>query len=56
VASHDASGLIVAGTVAALAGSFLGTRLLKKVTMKAVHLIVGVMLLLLAIALGAGFI
>lgn len=56
VANHDASGLIVAGIVAAFAGSFIGTRLLKRVTMKAVQLIVGAMLLLLAIALGAGFI
>ena len=40
MASHDASGLIFAGIVAAFAGSFIGTRLLKKVTMKAVQLMV----------------
>lgn len=56
VAGHDATGLIEAGMVAAFAGSFIGTRLLKKVTMKAVQVTVGVMLLLLAITLGVGFI
>jgi uncharacterized membrane protein YfcA len=56
LAVQHASGLIVAGIIAAFAGSFLGARLMKKITMKAVQIIVGVMLLLLAIALGTGLI
>ncbi len=49
-------GLILAGTVAAFLGSFVGSRMVKKVTMRAVRQIVGGMLLLLAVALGAGLI
>jgi hypothetical protein len=56
LAVQHASGLIVAGIIAAFAGSFLGARLMKKITMKAVQIIVGLMLLLLAIALGIGLI
>jgi uncharacterized membrane protein YfcA len=53
---HSAWALIVAGTVAAFVGSFIGARLVKKVTMRAIQVLVGVMLLLLGIALGAGLI
>lgn len=53
---HDGMGLIAAGIFAAFAGSFIGTRLLTKVTMKAVQWIVGIMLLVLALALGGGLI
>ncbi|AFM24951.1 sulfite exporter TauE/SafE family protein [Desulfomonile tiedjei] len=54
--THDGTGLIMAGIAAAFAGSFIGARLMKKITMKTVQMIVGMMLLLLAIALGAGII
>jgi uncharacterized membrane protein YfcA len=50
------AGLVIAGTAAAFLGSFIGKRLLDKVTYRAVQLIVGVMLVLLALALGAGII
>ena len=48
--------LILAGTIAAFAGSFMGNKLLKKITLKKLHVFIGVMILLLAIALGAGVI
>jgi hypothetical protein len=50
------SGLVTAATLAAFAGAFAGSRLLKKVTLKHVQHIVSVALLLLAICLGAGLI
>ena len=48
--------LVVAATVAAFVGSFVGSRLVEKVTMQMLHKIVGTLLLLLAIALGAGLV
>jgi uncharacterized protein len=51
---HEGTGLIFAGMLAAFTGSFVGTRLLKKTTMKSVQSIVGAMLFALALALGAG--
>lgn len=49
-------GLILAGSLAAFLGAFIGSRLLKKITMRAIQIIVGIMLFVLAIALGAGLI
>ncbi len=49
-------GLVAAATLAAFVGAFTGSRLMKKVTMKTVQGIVGVMLILLAIGLGTGII
>ncbi|MBI3947504.1 MAG: TSUP family transporter [Armatimonadetes bacterium] len=46
--------LVGAATLAAFLGSFLGARLVKKVTLQTVQRVVGVMLLVVAIALGAG--
>jgi len=46
--------LVLAGTLAAFLGAFIGSRLLQKITMRAIQATVGVMLLLLSIALGAG--
>ncbi len=54
--SEGITGLIVAGCLAAFAGSFIGTRLLKKVTMRGIQRLVGIMLFLLAAALGSGLI
>ena len=50
----DARTLVIAGIIAAFAGSFIGARLVRKVTLAAVKRLVGAMLLLLALALGAG--
>ncbi|MBM3420653.1 MAG: sulfite exporter TauE/SafE family protein [Bacteroidetes bacterium] len=49
-------GVLICGILAAFTGSYTGTRLVKKVTMRHIQLIVGVMLLLLAVALGSGII
>jgi uncharacterized membrane protein YfcA len=47
-------GLVVAATLAAFVGSFIGRRLLKKVKLRTVQVIVGLMLILLGIGLGSG--
>jgi len=46
--------LILAGTLAALAGAWVGARMLTKVTLVFVRRLVGVLLLLLALGLGSG--
>ena len=46
--------LVLAATLAAFLGAFIGSRLLQKITMRAIQATVGVMLLLLSITLGAG--
>jgi len=56
MAEPGIKGILVWGILAAFAGSFTGTRLVKKITMRQIQLIVGVMLLLLAVALGSGVI
>lgn len=48
--------LIIAGSLAAFVGAFIGSRLLKKITMRAIQVAVGVMLLLLAVALSTGLV
>ena len=47
-------GLVVAGSLAAFLGAFIGSRLLKKVTMRGIKTAVGIMLFLLSMALGPG--
>jgi uncharacterized protein len=49
-------GLVLAGTFAAFTGAFIGTRLLKKVTLRGIQVAVGIMLIMLAATLGAGLI
>ena len=48
--------LLIAGTVAAFIGSSVGKYLLEKVTFDTIHVIVGIMLMLLGIAISAGII
>ena len=50
------TGLVIAGSLAAFLGAFIGSRLLKKITMHTIQIIVGVMLALLAVGLGSGMI
>ena len=52
----DQVGLLVAATIAAFAGAFLGARLLPKLTLRNIQLLVAVLLMVIAIALGAGLI
>jgi uncharacterized membrane protein YfcA len=51
---HGESGLIIAGILCAWLGSFIGVRLLRKITFKTLQVIVGAMLLVLSAALGIG--
>lgn len=53
---HSAWTLVAAGTVSAFLGSFIGARLVRKVTMRAIQVLVGFMLLFLGIGLGFGLI
>lgn len=52
----DALSLAATGVVAASAGALIGSRLLRAVTMRGIQLVVGVLLVLVAVALGAGLI
>lgn len=49
-------GIVLYATLAAIAGAYLGNKLLKKVTIDFLQITVAVLLLLLAIALGAGWV
>ncbi|MBI4432987.1 MAG: TSUP family transporter [Candidatus Omnitrophica bacterium] len=49
-------GLILAATISAFAGALLGRELLKKITLRTVQIVVGVMLILLGLALSIGLI
>jgi uncharacterized membrane protein YfcA len=53
---HENMTLLISATLAAIAGAFLGNRLLKKVTFRFVQIVVAVMLIVISIALGAGII
>ncbi|MBN2764130.1 MAG: sulfite exporter TauE/SafE family protein [Bacteroidales bacterium] len=53
---HEHLLLIISATLAAIIGAFIGNKLLKKITLRFVQVIVGVMLFLIAIALGTGLI
>jgi len=48
--------LVIIATLAAIAGAFIGNKLLKKVTLKFIQILVAVMLIIISIALGAGLI
>jgi len=50
------TGLLMAGAAAAFIGAFVGSRYMKSVTMRSVRVLVGVMLLTLAIAIGSGLV
>jgi len=48
--------LVLCATLAAISGAYIGNKLLKKVTLKFLQATVAIMLILISIALGAGFI
>lgn len=56
VIQGDVRYLVVVATLAAFAGAFIGSRLLKKTTMESIQQIVAVLLVMMAIALAAGLI
>jgi len=49
-------GLVISGTLAAFAGAFIGSRLLKKVTLRTVHIIVAACMIVVGIGLSEGLI
>jgi uncharacterized membrane protein YfcA len=53
---HENLPLVISATLAGIAGSYFGIKLLKKVTLKFMQRLVAIMLILISIALGAGFI
>ena len=53
---HENLTLLISATFSAIAGAYFGKRLLKKVTLRNIQLTVAVMLILISIALGSGFI
>ena len=53
---HENFALLAVATLSAITGAFLGKKMLKKVTLRGIQLLVAIMLLLLAVALGLGFI
>jgi len=48
--------LIIAATFSAIAGAFIGNKLLNKITLRFIQVLVAIMLILIAISLGAGII
>lgn len=48
--------LVLFATLAGIAGAYVGNKLLKKVTLRAIQILVAVMLILVSIALGAGLV
>jgi len=54
--SKDLYGLIAAAIIAAFAGSFIGVRLVKKVTLRAIQIIVGIMLVMVGVGIASGLI
>jgi uncharacterized protein len=53
---QEITGLVIAGSLAAFTGAFIGSRLLKKVTLRGIQVTVGVMLLFLSIGLALGLV
>ncbi len=53
---HEHYMLIISATLAAIAGAFIGSKLLKKITLEFIQILVAIMLIIIAIALGAGII
>lgn len=53
---HEKLSYVLAATFAAIAGSLIGKRLLKKITLKFIQVTVAIMLFVIAIALGTGLI
>lgn len=51
---HENLTLLIAATLSAIAGAFIGKKLLKKVTLRSIQVLVAVMLILISGALGVG--
>ncbi len=53
---HENIILLISATLAAIAGAYIGSKLLKKITLRFIQVLVAIMLILISIALGAGII
>ncbi|HEX6427787.1 MAG TPA: sulfite exporter TauE/SafE family protein [Niastella sp.] len=53
---HENLTLVISATLAAIAGSYIGNKLLKKVTLKFIQIFVAILLIITSLALGAGLI
>lgn len=53
---HENWALVISAALAAIAGSYIGNRLLKKVTLKFLQMLVAIMLIIISLALGMGLI
>jgi uncharacterized membrane protein YfcA len=53
---HENLTLVICATLAAIAGAYVGNKLLKKITLKFIQLLVAIMLIVISLALGAGLI
>jgi uncharacterized membrane protein YfcA len=53
---HEQLPLLISATLAAIAGAFIGSKLLKKITLRFIQVLVAIMLFVIALALGAGII
>lgn len=53
---HENMMLLISATVAAIAGAYVGSKLLKKITLRFIQIIVAVMLIIISLALGSGII
>jgi uncharacterized protein len=54
VISHEMKGILVAASLAAFLGAYIGSTFISKITLKALQLLVGIMLLILGIAISLG--
>jgi hypothetical protein len=53
---HEQLPLLISATLAAIAGAFIGSKLLKKITLRFIQVLIAIMLFVIALALGAGII
>ncbi|OFX26246.1 MAG: hypothetical protein A2041_11765 [Bacteroidetes bacterium GWA2_31_9b] len=53
---HENLTLLISATLAAITGAFIGSRLLKKITLRFIQVLVAIMLMLISVALGLGLI
>lgn len=53
---HENMTLLISATISAIAGAYVGSKLLKKITLRFIQIIVAVMLIVISLALGSGII
>lgn len=51
---HENLSLVISATLAGIAGSYIGNKLLKKVTLKFMQALIAIMQVIISLALGAG--